>query len=200
MSMPLIELTLDVNGVNSLIDDLIEAGSDFSVPLSLFKLYHNAETIKLFMANAQGGTYRGVTWAYFKNPLRIRQTDGMAIPPWGGVPRLRAGRSNRSRDKGSRVKRANFKSTGREPNVRAVLRASGKRLKEGDAVMQDTRLLMHRLTTASDIDEVRPTSVRWGTALPYAPRQMELRPALFFIQKDVVKLEQQILKHFGLGG
>jgi len=50
------------------------------------KSYLHSMMVKQFVACRKGGTARGVSWAYFKNPWYTRK-DGTEVPIWGGVPR-----------------------------------------------------------------------------------------------------------------
>lgn len=193
-----IDLTqvLDVTGLNAQVDSLVAAMADFSVPLAQFQVYHATETVRLFKNNAQGGTYRGVHWPYFKEPIRVRKTDGAQVDPFGETARMRAGRSNRKRDKGSRKRYAVWSSTGSESNLRAALRPSGMRLHRGDAILRDTSRLLQVLTTASDIDVRTSVSVTWGTGLEYAAKQHALRPVLVLFPGDDLVLVKLVLRHF----
>ena len=183
-----------------------------SVAFRRFENHMRTEMIDHFQALRNGGTNRGVTWAYFKSPVYVRKTDGVAVPPWGGVPRLAASReyqgtagwrlsvlgsfSNRNRDRGSSIRRGR-RSTVDEPLVRGRLRASGKRLAEGDAILQDTRRLLISLTSVSGMGAIRergPLEMRFGTAVAYAEVQNRTRPFLFFTNGDRDTLERMILE------
>lgn len=188
-------MSISAAGLDARIGELAKAGADFSVPLAQFQVYHAGEIVRLFKSNAKGGTYRGVTWPYFKDPVRVRK-DGTPVDPFGETPRVHAGRSNRRRDKGSRKRYAVWASTGAEPNVRASLRPSGKRLHRGDSVVRDTGRLLQVLTTASDINERSPYAITWGTALEYAAKQHALRPVLTFFPGDELVLAKLALRHF----
>ncbi len=187
------------------------------VSLRRFQNYMRTTTYDHFSALGQGGTHRGVTWAYFKSPVYVRKTDGVAVPPWGGVPRLarlkqyrgtagfRASElgsfSNRSRGSGSSIRRE-VRSTVREATVRGRLRASGKRLKEGDQIMRDTARLVQSVSQAigyGGIREVGPLEMRFGTLVPYAEVQNRTRPFLFFTDDDRVTAERMIFEGM-LGG
>ena len=187
------------------------------VSLRRFQNYMRTTTYDHFSALGQGGTHRGVTWAYFKSPVYVRKTDGVAVPPWGGVPRLarlkqyrgtagfRASElgsfSNRNRDRGSSIRRE-VRSTVREATVRGRLRGSGKRLAEGDQILRDTARLVQSVSQAigrGGIREVGPVEMRFGTMVPYAEVQNRTRPFLFFTDDDRVTAERMILEGM-LGG
>lgn len=187
------------------------------VSLRRFQNYMRTTTYDHFSALGQGGTHRGVTWKYFKNPVYVRKTDGVAVPPWGGVPRLARRReyrgtagfraselgsfSNRNRDRGSSIRRE-VRSTLGEKTVRGRLRASGKRLKEGDQVMRDTDELVRSVANAigrGGIRDVGPVEMRFGTMVPYAEVQNRTRPFLFFTEDDRTTAERMIYEGM-LGG
>lgn len=187
------------------------------VSLRRFQNYMRTTTYDHFSALGQGGTHRGVTWAYFKSPVYVRKTDGVAVPPWGGVPRLarlkqyrgtagfRASElgsfSNRSRGSGSSIRRE-VRSTLGEKTVRGRLRGSGKRLAQGDPVMRDTDELVRSVANAigrNSIRDIGPVEMRFGTLVPYAERQNRTRPFLFFTDDDRTTAERMIYEGM-LGG
>ena len=178
--------------------------------LRRFQNYMRTTTYDHFSALGQGGTHRGVTWKYFQNPVYVRKTDGVAVPPWGGVPRLarlkqyrgttgfRASElgsfSNRNRDSGSSIRRE-VRSTLGEKTVRGSLRASGKRLKEGDQILRDTDELVRSVSNAigrGGIRDIGPVEMLFGTMVPYAEKQHKLRPFLFFTEDDRTTAERMI--------
>jgi hypothetical protein len=183
-----------------------------SVAFRRFENHMRTQMIDHFQELRLGGTNRGVTWAYFKTPVYVRKTDGVAVPPWGGVPRLAASRayqgtagwrlsvlgsfSNRNRNSGSSIVR-DRRSTVKERTVRGHLRPSGKRLKEGDSILQDTRRLLTSLTSVSGMGAIRergPLEMRFGTAVAYAEVHNRTRPFLFFTNGDRDTLERMILE------
>ena len=178
--------------------------------LRRFQNYMRTTTYDHFSALGQGGTHRGVTWKYFKTPVYVRKTDGVAVPPWGGVPRLarlkqyrgttgfRASElgsfSNRNRDRGSSIRRE-VRSTVREATVRGRLRGSGKRLAEGDQILRDTARLVQSVANAIGRDGIRdvgPVEMKFGTMVPYAEVQNRTRPFLFFTEDDRTTAERMI--------
>ena len=183
-----------------------------------FQNYMRTTTYDHFSALGQGGTHRGVTWAYFKSPVYVRKTDGVAVPPWGGVPRLarlkqyrgtpgfRASElgsfSNRSRGSGSSIRRE-VRSTLGEKTVRGRLRGSGKRLAEGDPVLRDTDELVRSVSNAigrNSIRDIGPVEMRFGTMVPYAERQNRTRPFLFFTEDDRATAERMVYEGMIGGG
>ena len=178
--------------------------------LRRFQNYMRTTTYDHFSALGQGGTHRGVTWKYFQNPVYVRKTDGVAVPPWGGVPRLarlkqyrgttgfRASElgsfSNRNRDSGSSIRRE-VRSTLGEKTVRGRLRASGKRLKEGDQILRDTNSMLQSVSNAigrGGIRDIGPVEMLFGTMVPYAEVQNRTRPFLFFTEDDRTTAERMI--------
>lgn len=92
----------------------------------------------------QFGSFRGNTWHPLE-PAYIRTTDGMSVPVWGGVPRLRGGRVTRASVMGTRrasgLTRAEKKAgygavvigqTFRTGPVKGKLKADGSRYKSSD--------------------------------------------------------------------
>ena len=178
--------------------------------LRRFQNYMRTTTYDHFSALGQGGTHRGVTWKYFQNPVYVRKTDGVAVPPWGGVPRLarlkqyrgttgfRASElgsfSNRNRGSGSSIRRE-VRSTVGEKTIRGRLRASGKRLKEGDQILRDTDELVRSVSNAigrGGIRDIGPVEMLFGTMVPYAEKQHKLRPFLFFTEDDRSVAERMV--------
>lgn len=187
------------------------------VSLRRFQNYMRTTTYDHFSALGQGGTHRGVTWKYFKTPVYVRKTDGVAVPPWGGVPRLarlkqyrgtagfRASElgsfSNRNRGSGSSIRRE-VRSTVREATVRGRLRGSGKRLAEGDQIERDTGRMLQSVANAigrESIRDVGPVEMRFGTMVPYAEVQNRTRPFLFFTEDDRTTAERMVFEGL-LGG
>lgn len=213
VSRELRQLKIDLSRLNGRL-------GNHSVAFRRFENHMRTELVMHFQALRNGGTNRGVSWLYYKTPVYVRKTDGVAVPPWGGVPRLAASRehrgtagwrmsvlgsfSNRSRDRGSSIRRGR-RSTVNEPLVRGRLRASGKRLAEGDAILQDTRDLLISVTTAlgrNGIRQIGPLEMRFGTQLDYAERVNQKRPFLFFTNADRDTLERMIFDGMmgGTGG
>jgi hypothetical protein len=80
-----------------------ERARDLRPVWATFRAYMARVTHDTFDALGKGGgTYRGVTWAPFADQY-TRKTDGVVVPAWGGVPRLRFGISTRTL-KGGRKK------------------------------------------------------------------------------------------------
>ena len=123
-----------------------------------FAQYMRVQTDNTFEANRLGGTHRGVLWRYFA-PQYTRQTDGVTVPAWGGVPKLRGGGM-----------------------VKGRKRPSGARIAEGDAIMQDTGTMRAR---AALVVRMEKYNARLGVqGVNYAAAQHKTRPFLFFTDAD----------------
>ncbi len=85
---------------------------------------------------AKAGTYRGNRWAGLAFQYK-RKTDGVVVPVWGGVKRLRKGRVTRATGTGERRKDAGPAiikkgQTFGGPNVLGRLKSDGHRYKRSD--------------------------------------------------------------------
>lgn len=186
----MLELEVDDGGLNTNIRLMVNAGGDYRNPLNKWRAYMIGQTISTFNALRTGGTFRGVTWPYF-SPQYRRKTDGVEVPAWGGVPTI--GRNSwinqRAREKRGETAKV------REGKVKGKRRPSGKRIKHGDALLQDTRTLMRSVTTGLDISETSDVMIRWGSRLKYAEKQQRMRKFLFVTDRDKDVLEKLALDH-----
>ena len=134
---------------------------DVRPPFREFAQYMRVTTDNTFQKLRHGGTYRGVSWDYFA-PQYTRKTDGVTVPAWGGVPKIRG-----------------------SGTVKGRLRASANvRVKAGDSIVQDSGTLRARAAT---VLQMSPTVLRLGpkgTPLKYARYQQKARPFLFFTKYD----------------
>jgi hypothetical protein len=78
-------------------------------------------------------------------------------------------------------------------------RPSGKVIRPGDAIVQDTRTYLRSLTMSPDVQELTPMSITWGSRLDYADDQHKLRPVMFYTQRDKEVAEELLLEHL-IGG
>lgn len=147
------------------------ANIDFRKPNKEFAQYMRVQVDSMFRRNRsgqRGGTHRGITWDGFK-PQYTRK-DGTVIPAWGGVKKVRG----RGRVKGRK-------------------RPSGTRITRRSSLMQDTGTMRSRAALVIKQNqhktEMGPQGVR------YAAKQQNLRPFLFFIDKDARKYGN-IIKSF----
>lgn len=144
----------------------------FKAPFERFAQYMRVQTDNTFEHLRTGGVYRGVTWRYFA-PQYTRKTDGVTVPAWGGVPKLRG----------------NGLVLGR-------LRPSGARVANGDAIMQDTMTMRSR---AALVVRMERYQARLGVqGVNYASAQHKMRPFLFFTRKDAGVLTE-ILRSYVSG-
>jgi hypothetical protein len=124
-----------------------------------------------FIRLRRGGSARGVSWADFKPQYR-RKTDGMVVPAWGGVRRLRGG----------------------SDTVRPRRRPSGRFLTPQSNLMQDTGRLR---ATRADVSFLSPKQIRFGPTVSYAGYQNSLRPFAFFkIPEDVKATRDEAFETF----
>jgi len=149
-------------------------GNDIRPVWREFAQYMRTVTDNTFKALRHGGTYRGVQWDYFADQY-TRKSDGVTVPAWGGVPKVR----------GRGV-------------VQGRKRASGARVSAGDSIVQDSMVLRGE---AALVLTMSPGRLRMGTNLSYAKYQARWRPFLFFTEKDAkevvniaVRRLQQALK------
>lgn len=177
----MIELSFDDGGVTERIQALLTAGGNYRPPLNKFRAYMIGQTVNTFNALRTGGTYRGVTWPYFAHQYRRR--DGTDVPAWGGVAYAK-----QRLTKGGKV-------AAKQPMVKGKKRPSGKRIKHGDALMQDTRTLMRSVTTGLDLSETSDVVTLWGTRLHYAEKQQKMRKFLFATNRDKDVFRQLVLDH-----
>ena len=153
------KLRIDDKELRVVLDKVEETlGGDVRPVWREFAQYMRTVTDKTFRTLRHGGTYRGVTWAYFAPQYR-RKTDGVLVPAAGGVPKIHGG-----------------------GNVKGRKRPSGARIKPGDSVMQDHNVLRPR---AALVVRMTPKKLTLGPqGVLYAGFQHRLRPFLFFTPKD----------------
>lgn len=145
-------------GIRDVLKRLSKLPDGFKSPFERFAQYMRVQTDNTFDHLRTGGRYRGVTWRYFA-PQYTRKTDGVTVPAWGGVPKLR-GRGN----------------------VKGRKRPSGQRIAKGDALMQDTMTMRSR---AALVVRMERYQARLGPqGVNYAAKQQGMRPFLFFTRKD----------------
>jgi hypothetical protein len=139
-----------------------------------FQQYMRVKTDQTFERNAKGGSYRGVTWKYFR-PQYTRK-DGTVIPAWGGVRKVR-GRGL----------------------VKGRLRPSRTRVKQGDSIMQDTKTMRGRAALVQRMDRDELVLGQAGS-LKYAKHQQKMRPFLFFqTPRDLDQLTEIMIDHIRRG-
>jgi len=127
-------------------------------------------------------TFRGeVTWGSV-GPQYVRKTDGVAVPPWGGVPRIR----------GEVLHVASVIATGKKiygraekayGNVKGKLRPSGKRVTSSSVFGADTNAMRRQFTTNPTLSADRKT-VTLVTNAKQSERFNERAPFGFLTSSD----------------
>ena len=195
--MTTMQLSLDDRQVRAALRTIDRAGADVRPVWRQFRQYMIARTNATFQALRHGGSYRGVIWRYFA-PQYVRK-DGTVVPAWGGVPRAQRG-WRKARD--PRLGRAGAVSTGERMaritgKVSGRRRPSGRRIKYGDSILQDTGTMRARdcLVLLMDRNELRlgPQGVR------YAAYQQQMRPHLFFERDVDAKALAEMLGAYAMG-
>ena len=135
-----------------------------------FAMYMRQRTDNTFSRLRRGGSYRGVHWDEFA-PQYTRKTDGVTVPAWGGVPKVRGAGT-----------------------VKGRMRPSGVRLLAGDSLMQDTGTMRNRAALVMGL--TRRSLILGPQGVRYAAAQQARRPFLFFdVPADADRLEQFAVEH-----
>ena len=160
-------------------DELQKRGDGMQRVFRVFHRYMGVMTDNTFEKNRLGGTWRGVTWKYFApqytrkvrvggkslRVLEVRVWGGEIVPAWGGVKNVRG-----------------------KGKVLGRLRPSGKRVKKGDSIVQDTGTLRNNATLG--VVHITKNKMRIGTNINYAAAQQKMRPFLFFTKRDAAYLNK----------
>ena len=156
-------ITLEDKELRNLLDKVEDnLGGDARPVFREFAQYMRTVTDNTFKALRLGGTYRTVAWDYFA-PQYTRKSDGVTVPAWGGVPKVR----------GSGV-------------VKGRKRPSNTRVKAGASVVQDLGTLR---ANAANVLQITKEKLALGPPnLSYAAAQNEMRPFLFFTPPDATEL------------
>jgi len=148
--------------------NLSKDGADVRKPLLRFDAEWKAITrIEANKALATGGAFRGETWVRMK-PQYTRKTDGVEVPAWGGVRRVRRGWKKstkgpgRGKSIGQRMKKINGTVSGRR-------RPSGARVKITSIMNRDTGVLMNSLSASKPMI-IGKTLIIGGDLPEYAGR------------------------------
>jgi len=163
-------------------------------PTVPFKRIHREMVVRvtsLFDRLRKGGRFRGITWKYFAP--QGRRKDGTVVPAWGGVPRVAKGRHHIGSNIASRaaIYRAHTRITG---TVKGRKRPSGRRIKKGDAIMQDTGNLKRHAMTSRRLTRRR---LYMGPNVDYAEELSEHHPfALFHVPSDADMIEGKFRAYF----
>lgn len=197
----MLNFKIDSRRAAILLDELGDKVSDLTPAFTNFHAYMLRRTALMFVRLKKGGQFRGETWEYF-SPQYTRKTDGVTVPAWGGVPRLRSGYSARKL-RGGFVRGAYSRlDTGRLSGqqktggpIRGRLRHSGKRITPSASMMADTGRLRNAALTQVHIR--RGAVLQMDTPIPYAEQLQRRRPFQFFeVPQDVDVLRRMILKYW----
>lgn len=161
-----IRWTYDDKDAQRLLSRIRDRGSDWRPAARLFHREMILRTDSMFERLRRGGTYRGEYWRYFAIQY-IRKTDGMVVPAWGGVPKIRG--------KGL---------------VKGRKRHSGARIQEGDAVGQDTG---HLRRSALQAVRLWLRQMTMGQNVNYDSAFSRIREFAFFHLPDDLTLGRRIL-------
>ena len=152
-----VTVKVDSEALELRLKGLGDVARDMRPAFRRFAQYMRVQTDNTFEAMRTGGQHRGVHWPYFA-PQYTRK-DGTVVPAWGGVPY------------------ANGNGT-----VKGRKRPSGRRIRRGDALMQDTMTMRAR---AALVQHMGRNVARLGPqGVKYAAVQQARRPFLFFTKQD----------------
>lgn len=147
----------------------IKAPAQARMILLRFAAYMMQQTGMTFRALSHGGTYRGVTWKPFAKQY-TRKTDGVTVPAWGGVAKLRGQGVVQGRKRPSGQWVTQTSNLMRDTGIMAAAAGSSWRFENQN----------HRIIMSTE-----------GPAKKYAPRQQALRPFLFFhLPNDLTRFKQ----------
>ncbi len=143
---------LTVRGLRARLHNLKPAWNSLAV-------YSMGETAATFRALAHGGTFRGVTWAPFKDQY-TRKTDGVTVPAWGGVPRLHTVSTTRHKIRAMELGTRRVLRTG--DFVQGRRRGKGKRRVEFSSnLLRDTGAMAGRAGMEGKV-KCRPVITTWS--------------------------------------
>ena len=162
-------LRIEDERVRGMLKGVRLAAEDMRPAWREFAQYMRVQTDRTFDKLRLGGSFRGVHWKYF-SPQYTRK-DGTVVQAWGGI----------KKDRGKGL-------------VKGRLRPSGQRVKQGDAIMQDTKTMRNRaaLTVRQTANELAlgPQGVL------YAAAQNRSRRFLFFhTPRDAAQLGKILGRH-----
>jgi len=160
---------VDSKKVLARLSGLGKKAADLRAPNRQFAQYMRVTIDRHFKKLGKGGTNRGVTWKPFA-PQYTRKADGVTVPAWGGVNKVRG----RGKVKGRK-------------------RPSGTRITRQSKLVQDTGTLRSR---AAAVIRMTRTTGELGPNLNYATKQNEKRPFLFFTKGDGRKYNQVLAAYF----
>jgi hypothetical protein len=202
----MIELSVDSRELRDALRRIGDRGADGHVPLTLFYQEWKAATLTDWSAiRAPGGSFRGAPWRGMKAQY-TRKTDGVEVPAWGGVPRMKRkythtgdrikwvkGRAVRIAPMVKLEKAGDYKRT-----VKGKKRPSGKRVTTQSVINMDTGALKNAILTARPriissafVGTNGGQILRIGGDLPdyakHALKELDRNP-LFFTSEDNLAL------------
>ena len=138
------------------------------------KSYLHSRMVKQFVDCRKGGTARGVSWPYFKNPWYTRK-DGTEVPIWGGVPRA--------------------DGTGLVKGKKRSKTVDGKkRYTPNSAMMQSTGIMRGALLHDMRISE---RAIELVTPVEYAVYQNAMREFMFVADSEAEPIASMIARRMG---
>jgi hypothetical protein len=170
--MPEVSVRIDDARVKKLFKRL--SAYESKKALQEFQQYMRGEVDSMFdaLSNAGGsGRHRGVSWPGFADQY-TRKTDGVTVPAWGGVPKVRGKGKVKGRRRGGR-------------------RNAEKRVEPSSAIMQSTGNLRGKATAHTFRRNRNLLTFGTTPSVKYAAHQAEMRPYLFFVpRKDIAALKK----------
>ena len=189
----MLSVNVDLKGMR--LDDIADAIKEFPVtgnPLLEWKKAYGLRTLQAPRPNVgSSGTFRGNVWPKLE-PQYTRKTDGVVVPVWGGVKRVRAGRVTQVRA-GGRTRRASTLSKSQKAsgfgvvklgqtfdkgNVLGKLRSTGQRYKQGDEQLRSDQptSILKDWATGKPVLSDRGKRIKLVSNHPGARRNHDLRP------------------------
>ncbi len=143
-------------------------------PRALLRRIHTymiGRTAMMFRRLAHGGTFRGVTWDFYKP--QYRRSDGVEVPAWGGVGKLRG-----------------------SGTVRGRRRPSGRRITPASNLLRDTGRLAAAAGASARYRRGGMSLEMVTGNVAYAAYQAKSRPFLFFeVPRDTRVFEEMAVEH-----
>lgn len=192
----MIAIKVNSDGARRKLHTLGTAAADGRKPLRIFYQLHRAVVFRAWgQQRPQGGTFRGKVWPKIKDQY-TRKTDGVTVPVYGGVPRIRAGYRKAAQwtETQRRGVSTGVRSAKASGNVSGKLRRSNRRWTPNSVPYMDTAELRNQLYPARpDIDRNR---LRLSVDAPdWRVAQFKVRPLLFFNEEDQRNLNAVAEEH-----